>query len=150
MGSRFEQQMLLDRDDVAGRYRVDVDEAWNCPIVPHGGIVTAIAAKAMAMELDDAQQRLRSITSVFAAQVKPGPSVVDVSLLRRGRSISQLTATLRNEGEDAGLTATAVFGADRPGFAFVDQECDGFFDNLALLGQETGFLHPSSSPPSHL
>lgn len=121
MGSRFEQQMLLDRDDaVGGRYRVDVDEAWNCPIVPHGGIVTAIAAKAMATELDQPEQRLRSITSVFAAQVRPGPATVDVAVLRRGRSISQLTATLRSDGEDAGLTATAVFGAPRQGFEFVD------------------------------
>jgi acyl-CoA thioesterase len=123
MGSRFEQQLLLDRDDaVAGRYLVDVDEAWNCPIVPHGGIVTAVAARAMAIELDIPEQRLRSLTSIFAAQVKPGPSVIDVQVLRRGRSISQLVATLRNEGEDAGLTAVAVFGAERVGFEFTDLE----------------------------
>lgn len=123
MGSRFEQQLLLDRDDAAaGRYAVDVDEAWNCPIVPHGGIVTAIAARAMAIELGVPEQRLRSITSVFAGQVKPGPVTVDVTPLRTGRSISQLSATVRNEGEDAGLTAMAVFGASRVGFEFTDVE----------------------------
>ena len=121
MGSRFEQQLLLDRDDaVASRYRVDVDEAWNCPIVPHGGIVTAIAARAMATELDVPEQRLRSITAIFAGQVKPGPATIDVDVLRRGRSISQLSATVRNEGEDAGLTAVAVYGADKVGFEFTD------------------------------
>ncbi|HEX2039977.1 MAG TPA: thioesterase family protein [Acidimicrobiales bacterium] len=122
MGTRFEQQMLLEADERPGRYRVDVDEAWNCPIVPHGGLVTAIAAKAMATELDAPEQPLRSITSVFAAQVKPGPATIDVTVMRRGRSISQLTATVRNDGEDAGLTAMAVFGAPRPGFDFVDLE----------------------------
>ncbi|HEX2040704.1 MAG TPA: thioesterase family protein [Acidimicrobiales bacterium] len=120
MGTRFEQQMLLEADERPGRYRVDVDEAWNCPIVPHGGLVTAIAARAMAMELDTPEQPLRSVNAVFADQVRPGPATVDVTVLRRGRSISQLSATIRSDGQDAGLTAIGVFGAPRPGFDFVD------------------------------
>ena len=45
---------------------------------------------------------------------------IDVSVLRRGRSMSQLTATVRNAGEDAGHTSIAVFGSARPGFEFTD------------------------------
>jgi acyl-CoA thioesterase len=123
MGSPFERQMLLDADEgVPGRYRVDIHERWNCPLVPHGGIVTAVAARTMETALGLPEQRLRSITSVFAGQVKPGPVTIDVNPIRTGRNISQLSATLRNEGEDAGLTAVAVFGASRPGFAFTDLE----------------------------
>jgi acyl-CoA thioesterase len=57
---------------------------------------------------------------VFAEPVRPGPVVVDVTVLRRGRSLSQLSATVRNVGAEAGLTALAVFGAPRPGFEFTD------------------------------
>ncbi|HVF73497.1 MAG TPA: thioesterase family protein [Acidimicrobiales bacterium] len=112
--SAFARQLAFDGG------RVEVDAMWNCPIVPHGGLVTAIAAKAMADELADPDQRLRSITSVFAGAVQPGPVDVEVTVVRRGRSISQLSATLRNPGSDAGLTALAVFGAHRPGFEFTD------------------------------
>lgn len=117
--SSFARQMQLDAAG-GGRYRTDVDAMWNCPIVPHGGLVTAVATKAMLTELDDPDQRLRTLTTVFAGAVQPGPVEIDVTVLRRGRSISQAMATLRNEGADAGLTTVAVFGADRPGFTFTD------------------------------
>jgi len=103
-----------------GRYLGELSAVWNCPIVPHGGIVTATAARAMEAELAHPDQQLRSITAVFAAPVRPGPFIVDVTALRRGRSMSQLTATLRNPDADAGLTAIAVFGGEREGFEFTD------------------------------
>lgn len=116
--SRFARQLALDHDGT--RYRTEVSDIWNCPIVPHGGLVTAVATRAMQLELDEPEQRLRTVTTVFAGAVQPGPVEIDVTVLRRGRSISQLSATMRNAGADAGLTAMAVFGADRPGFSFTD------------------------------
>lgn len=90
-------------------------------MVPQGGIVAAIAARAMASELAVDDQPLRSFTAVFAGQVAVGDVEVDVEVLRRGRSLSQATATVRNPGRAAGLTAVAVFGATRPGFSFTDR-----------------------------
>src|SRR5262249_51196461 len=58
--------------------------------------------------------------SVFAGQVRDGAIEVEVTLLRRGRSMSQLHASLRNPGADAGYEALAVFGAEREGFTFTD------------------------------
>lgn len=134
----FEQQLILETaDGEPGRYVTELSDAWNCPIVPHGGVVTAVAARAMALELDRPEQPLRTITAVFAGPVKPGAVEVDVTVLRRGRSISQASATLRNPGEDAGLTTLAVFGANKPGFEFTDlappvapppDECRSFRD----------------------
>lgn len=118
--SRFERQMRLEPGDDAGRYTVTIDDAWNCPLVPHGGLVTAVAARAMEIELGHPDQSLRSISAVFAAPVRPGPVEIDVRVLRRGRSMSQLRASLRTVGEAAGLEALAVYGAPRPGFEFVD------------------------------
>ena len=43
-----------------------------------------------------------------------------MTVLRRGRSISQLSATARTPGADAGHTTLAVFGAPRDGFEFTD------------------------------
>jgi acyl-CoA thioesterase len=120
-GSAFAAQMAVVPDPARpGRYRVDVDARWNCPVVPQGGLMAAIAARAMAAELDHPDQRLRSLTTVFAAQVPAGPADVDVTVLRRGRTISQATATVRADGADAGHTSVAVFGTARGGFEFTD------------------------------
>lgn len=119
MGSLFARQLELVSEG-AGRYAVGLSEEWNCPLVPHGGVVTAVACRAMERELGEPAQRLRSVTACFAGQVRAGPAVAHVRVLRRGRSMSQLTVDLINVGEPAGLTAVAVFGADRPGFEFTD------------------------------
>jgi acyl-CoA thioesterase len=117
--SLFLKQMALSPDG-DGRYTVDVDARWNCPVVPHGGMMAAIAARAMQLELGAADQRLRTLTTVFAAQVPAGRVEVDVTVLRRGRSMSQALATVHAPGETAGHTTVAVFGATRPGFELVD------------------------------
>lgn len=140
--SQFARQLELDRD--GARYRTAVSDIWNCPIVPHGGLATAVAARAMERELDDPAQRLRTITTVFAGAVQAGPVEIDVSLLRRGRSISQVSTTMCNVDADAGLTAMAVFGADRPGFSFTDldmpdvrppEQCPSFRDIAARYSE---------------
>jgi acyl-CoA thioesterase len=106
--------------DQPGRYHVDVDPCWNCPTVPQGGTMAALATAAMSAELDDPDQRLRTQTTVFATAVPAGAVTIDVSVLRRGRTMSQVTATARAAGGDAGHTTVAVFGRARPGFEFTD------------------------------
>ena len=123
-----------------GLYSAHLAPEWNCPVVPQGGISTAVVARAMTTELGHDEQALRSITAVFAAPVQAGPVEIDVTVLRAGRSISQCTATMRNPGAPAGLTAVAVFGAERRGFEFTDiapptdlptpDECRSFRDPL--------------------
>jgi acyl-CoA thioesterase len=103
-----------------GRFRAHLHDAWTLVAVPQGGVVAAVGTRAMEAVLDDPAQRLRTMTVVFAGQVAAGDVEVDVAVLRRGRSMSQLTATVRNPGAEAGLTAVAVFGTERRGFSFVD------------------------------
>jgi acyl-CoA thioesterase len=105
-----------------GRYEGNIAERWNLAVVPQGGIVAVLAARAMAEELGHEEQMLRTFTAVFAGQVALGPVEIDVTALRRGRTMSQLSATARNPGAKAGLTAIAVFGAERTGFEFTDLE----------------------------
>jgi acyl-CoA thioesterase len=110
-----------DRDR-PGHYSAHLADRWNLVAVPHGGAVAVLAARAMAAELAHDEQILRSMTAVFAGQVAIGPVEIEVTVLRAGRSMSQLTATVRNPGAAAGLTAVAVFGGPRRGFEFTELE----------------------------
>ena len=118
----FADQMacLAPDPDRPGRYHVEVDECWNCPTVPQGGVMAALAAAAMTAELDRPEQHLRTQTTVYAVAVPAGPVTVDVDVLRRGRTMSQATATLQAGGDGAGHVTVAVFGVDQPGFEFTD------------------------------
>jgi acyl-CoA thioesterase len=136
-GTPFERGTSVQPRGGPGAYRAEIGPEWNCPIVPHGGIVTATTVRAMTAELDHSDQPLRSVTTVFAAQVVDGPVDIDVNVLRRGRSISQVAATARTPGGDAGHHTLAVFGAPRAGFSFTDtrppevpppHECPSFRD----------------------
>ena len=117
-----DQMARLQADpDQPGRYHVDVDACWNCPTVPQGGTMAALATAAMAAELGDPDQRLRTQTTVFATAVPAGAVTIDVSVLRRGRSMSQVTAATRAAGAGGvGHTTVAVFGRARGGFEFTD------------------------------
>jgi acyl-CoA thioesterase len=121
-----------------GRYRATVDSSWNLRPLPQGGILSAVALRAMADTLDEPLQSLRSLHTTFCAQVPDGEVGISVELLRRGRSMSQLRAELTAIGADRGHLTTAIFGADRPGFDFTDlpppldvpppDECPSFRD----------------------
>jgi len=119
--ARFEDATTVVADpDVAGRYLVEMSDQWNAPLIPHGGVATAVALRAAEAELGVPGQRLRTVNTVFAGQVRPGPAQIDVNVLRRGRSMSQVVAHLHNVGAEAGHQVTAVFGASRVGVEFVD------------------------------
>ena len=102
-----------------GRYRATIGEHWMLAMVPQGGVLAAIAARAMEAELGTGQS-LRSIHGVFASPVPSGSVEVEVTILRRGRSMSQAQATVRAPGAEAGFTALGAFGHERHGFTFTE------------------------------
>ena len=105
-----------------GRYRAVLDHGWDLVPLPQGGLVASFALRAAGMEVHDPSQLLRTCTTVFAGQVAAGDLEIEVTVLRRGRTATQLSATVRNERATAGATVLAVFGGDRSGPAFVDVE----------------------------
>jgi acyl-CoA thioesterase len=105
------------------RFTATIDPRWMLIAVPQGGVVAGLALQAMRATLAVEGQSIRSLSAVFAGQVAAGPVEIEVTVLRRGRSISQLGATVRNPGAAAGLTAVAVFGEPRRGFDFTDLTC---------------------------
>src|SRR3546814_13082459 len=104
----------LELDVVEGsdgrRLTTSISPMWELAVVPQGGIVAAMAVRAMERVLNDPSQTLRTMTAMFAGQVAGGPVVIDVTVLRRGRTMSQLTATVRNPDAEAGLPAIAEIG----------------------------------------
>src|SRR5262245_3204367 len=119
-----------------GRYAATIAPAWSLAMVPQGGVLAAIAARAMAAELDTGQQ-LRSFHGVFASPVPVGDVDVDVAVIRAGRSISQVSATVRAVGSSLGFSALGAFGDERPGFRYTElampdvpppEECVSFRD----------------------
>jgi len=109
-------------DAGGGRYTAQLADRWNLKPLPQGGIVTAIAVRAMETRLAHDEQRPRTLHTVFAARVADGPLEIEVEILRAGRSMSQLRAEVRNPGAARGHLTTCSFGAPRAGFSFTDLE----------------------------
>ncbi|WP_426571696.1 thioesterase family protein [Aquihabitans sp. McL0605] len=102
-----------------GRYRATIGDEWVLVMVPQGGIVSAVAARAMAVELGT-DQPLRSIHGVFVRPVPSGPIEAHVTVLRRGRSVSQARVDICAADGEVGYSAVGVFGGDRTGFSFTE------------------------------
>lgn len=122
-----------------GRYAGVIDGSWNLRPLPQGGVVTALAARAMVVELGDEVPPLRTLHTTFVAPVADGPVDIGVEVLRRGRSMSHARAEVRNPGATHGHLTTAVFGGARRGFAFTDLEPP---DGARPLAEARSFRDP--------
>jgi acyl-CoA thioesterase len=99
----------------------ELDDSWIAPVIPFGGLMSAIAVRAMCAALPDPAQTLRTVTTTFASQIPVGIAEIDVEVLRLGRGMSQLMARVRSRDDHGpGHVTTAVFGATRRGFEFTD------------------------------
>ncbi|MFZ0666914.1 MAG: thioesterase family protein [Acidimicrobiales bacterium] len=119
VGGTFAEDIVVERVG-PGRYRATLDHGWDLVAVPQGGIIVSFGLRAAMAELGDPLQQLRTCTSVFAGQVAAGELDIDVTVLRSGRSATQMVTTVKNAGEPAGTTTLAVFGGLRKGPTFVD------------------------------
>lgn len=102
-----------------GRYRSELDHSWDL-VAPQGGVVASLALRAAEAEIEGSGHLLRTCTTVFAGQVSAGALEIDVTVLRRGRTATQVVSTIHNEAVPAGATVLAVFGSSRRGPTFVD------------------------------
>lgn len=111
----FRRDTRVERDARRpGLYRAHISERWNAAFFPFGGVLSALALRAIECELGDARLALRTATTVFSSAVAAGDLEIEVTVLRAGRGMSQAQATLRNAGSaDAGHTTLAVLGAER-------------------------------------
>jgi acyl-CoA thioesterase len=98
-----------------GRYRASLDHSWDLLANPQGGVIEVTGTGSSG----PSGHELRTCTAVFAGQVSAGELEIEVSVLRRGRSATQVVATVRNQGQESGTTTVAVFGSERRGPSFV-------------------------------
>ena len=96
---------VLDENSFAGQ----VQPAWNIGANPNGGYLLALAARALQLRAPQQPDAL----SITAHYLRPGlagqPCRIDTQLMRSGRSLSTLRATLLQDGA-ARLELLAAMG----------------------------------------
>lgn len=106
--SPFDDDIRLTPLDEAA-FAGQVQPAWNIGANPNGGYLLALAARALQLRTPQQPDPL----SITAHYLRPGlagqPCRIDTQLLRSGRSLSTLRATLQQAG-DARLELLAAMG----------------------------------------
>lgn len=97
----------------AGRYRGRIDRSWWIISGPNGGYVAAIVLRAVVAEVvargaDPARRRPRSATFHFLRPPSEGPVEVEVTVEREGRSVTEVSARMTQEGRTLVLALVAV------------------------------------------
>lgn len=96
--SEFDQAIDL-RPDPDGGYRGELGAGWRIGGGINGGLLLAVAAKALSLELPGHPDPV-SISCYYLSASRPGPLSVRTDIVRRGRTLSTGTASLYQEGED--------------------------------------------------
>ena len=98
-----------------GEVAFEVSQDWLQGRTCFGGLIAALGVQAMrdiAGPHWPADVSLRALQTNFVGPVGEGPVEVEVQLLREGRTLRQVQATLRQTGQVAAVML-GVFGADR-------------------------------------
>ena len=97
-----------------GRYEGSIAPGWDIAGNANGGYLLAIAARAMAAEVQRPDPV--TVTAHYLAPGRPGPVTADVAVARRGRTFATATATVA-DAERPVLSVLGTFGdlSARPG-----------------------------------
>lgn len=83
---------MLPLEGAAGSFAVELDAGWSSLVGIHGGYLCAIAVNAAAAIVPN--QSVRTSTTSFLRTARIGAARVEVRELRRGRTVSTVTAEL--------------------------------------------------------
>lgn len=92
---------------VPGRFAIQLDEAWSSLVGVHGGYLAALVIRAAQIVAGD--RPIRTVNTVFLRPGSVGPAVIDVEVVRRGRSITNLNVTLSQRSKSV-LVSQVVAG----------------------------------------
>jgi acyl-coenzyme A thioesterase PaaI-like protein len=174
----FGDATKVAQDAGATTFAAQLDPQWTVIGRPHGGYLVAVLARAASAALAGPETGSRAsatghvdplaVTTHFLASPVCGPASVRVTVLRAGRSMSQVRATLEQDGTacvEALLTmgrldpASAAYWAGEPAIVLPDPSLcvrggppdggDGMYHQIDLLldPASTGYLRgePDSS-----
>ena len=94
-----------------GAYAGAIVEGWDTPRGPLGGYVMAIVLHGMQLAVDDAARQPRSLSVHFLRPPHAGPVTVHPTIERAGRTVTNATARLEQDGR---LIALAVGAFSTP------------------------------------
>lgn len=110
------REIVLTRESGSdGRisFTAEISDAWTIMHV-FGGVAMYITLQGMIEALERSDLAPATATALFLTPVPAGRVVIDVDVLRMGRSTAQLVARLRVAGsEDVAVHVQAVFGVER-------------------------------------
>lgn len=109
-------------DRAPGWYTADLPDHWDFR-TPCGGVLMAVALRAMRAELGDPDFRVVSATTLFCSPVPAGPLEIRVHVIRRGGAAVQMRAALSSTTlPGPGLEVSATFARVRQGIEMLDAE----------------------------
>lgn len=76
-----------------------ITDHFNAPLGPNGGYIAAMVLRAMTAAVDDAERAPRSLTCHYLRPPQPGPARIDVTVERRGGSLTTVSARMVQDGE---------------------------------------------------
>ena len=118
-GTRFARDTSV-RPLGDGAYGATIDPSWWIVAGPNGGYVAAIVLRAILAEVDDPARRVRSLTLHYLRPPAEGPAQVDVVVERAGRTVTNVSARLVQDGRLL-VVALAALATDRDGAVAFDE-----------------------------
>ncbi|HEX6312930.1 MAG TPA: thioesterase family protein [Acidimicrobiia bacterium] len=117
--SELDSDLDFDRETAVeprggGRYRAALERSWWVMRGPNGGYLAAIALRALAAAVGDAERAPRSLTVHYAAPPTDGALDVTTRIEREGRSLTSCSARLEQRGRLIGM-ALGAFSRARSG-----------------------------------
>lgn len=93
----------------------ELPKTWDF-LMPSGGVLLSAVLGAMRDALADPRMHLVSATTLFCTPVESGKLTTEVRILRRGRTASQVAASMSGEAAQPGLEVIGIFARDRDGY----------------------------------
>jgi acyl-CoA thioesterase len=110
--SQFDIDLALELA-APGVFTGTFHDRWYIDRALHGGHVIAAMVRGIEQGVNDPARPMRSLTIHYVAPAKPGPYEVAVSIDRAGRSLSNVSAQIRQNGSIV-ASALAALGGEWP------------------------------------
>jgi acyl-CoA thioesterase len=121
MPTRFDRDTAV-RPLRPGVVSAVIDPGWFVVKGPNGGYVAAILLRALRAAVDDPARAPRSLTAHYIAPPAAGPVEIHTAIERSGRSLTNASARMLQEGKLVAL-ALAAFSKPREALCFDESTC---------------------------
>jgi len=88
-------------------FAAEVADGWRAGRGPHGGYLAAMLLRALTETVADPARSARSLTIHYARAPEPGPVTIETRIERAGRSLSTLSARMKQDGRLVALVLSA-------------------------------------------